>query len=487
MQFVSVYFLVFLLIATAGYYLFPKKYQYVFLVLCNFIYSFAWVRKNLRSWAALLAVILITYAGAIMLDHVKKPALLWTVVICTLAGLIYFKYADFILRTAGRISGRNFGTLQPVMPVGISFFTFQALGYVIDVYRGKYRPEKNPVRYAAFVTFFPTVTSGPIERGDGLLRDLQSPAGRKISWENVAGGFTLFLYGTFVKLVVTDRLSLVADTIFNNYLDYGGAVLLLGAVVYTIQIYCDFSSYSLLAMGTAKILGFSVMENFKAPYLSESVQEFWRRWHVSLSTWFRDYVYIPLGGSRCSTLRKNFNLMVTFLVSGLWHGADWSFVLWGALHGIYQITGNLTKKIRKRTVAALHMNPDCVSFHLWRKFFTFSCVAFAWIFFRCPSIRDALGYIGRMFTEPALWQLTDGTVYQLGLDALNLTILRLGLLLVLAVDLIRYYREKNIDVFLKGQNAWFRIVVLVFMLDMAFVFGEYGPAFRAQDFIYFQF
>lgn len=280
---------------------------------------------------------------------------------------------------------------------------------------------------------------------------------------------------------------MIVNTVFQDYEAYGSTVLIFAAICYTLQIFCDFASYSLIAMGLGKLLGFQLMENFQAPYFSSTIKEFWRRWHISLSTWFRDYVYIPLGGNRCSVRRKNLNLFLTFLVSGLWHGANWTFVVWGAVHGIYQIIGNASLGFRRKCYEKLELKTDCFSFRFGQRLCTFLLVSFAWIFFRSDTIADAFGYIVRMVTEIDIWNLFNGTVYNLGLDVLQMDILGLFLAVVFAVDYIKYKTQKNIDTLLLEQNWIFRCIVMVALFAAILVFGMYGPDFNAQDFIYFQF
>ena len=303
----------------------------------------------------------------------------------------------------------------------------------------------------------------------------------------MAGGLTLLLFGLFQKMVIADRIAILANQVFDNYHMYGTFGLTVGAIAYTIQIYCDFASYSMMAFGVAKVLDFGIIENFQTPYFSRSMREFWRRWHISLSSWFRDYLYIPLGGSRCGKWRRYFNLMVTFLASGLWHGASWSFVVWGGLHGLYQIIGYELRGVKDRINEQLHTKTDCLSYKLGQVLVTFCLTAFAWIFFRAGSLRDAFGYIRRMVTKPDPWCLFNGELYNLGLDRVEMNVLFVGLLILLLVDLVRYFKKQQLDVYLAKQNLWFRWGVLLALIAAVAIFGIYGPGYDAQQFIYFQF
>lgn len=296
----------------------------------------------------LLFSTLVTYAGGLLVERAeakKKKFYMGLTFLCSLGVLGLLKYFDFLLGNVNALLG--LAGIAPVskpfsigLPVGISFYTFQSLGYMVDVYRGDTKAERNILNYALFVSFFPVILSGPIERSGNLLRQIRElPEKALWNYGRVAGGLTLLLFGLFQKMVIADRIAILANQVFDNYHMYGTFGLTVGAIAYTIQIYCDFASYSMMALGVAKVLDFGIIENFQTPYFSRSMREFWRRWHISLSSWFRDYLYIPLGGSRCGKWRRYFNLMVTFLASGLWHGASWGFVVWGGLHGLYQVIG----------------------------------------------------------------------------------------------------------------------------------------------------
>lgn len=243
-----------------------------------------------------------------------------------------------------------------LLPVGISFYTFQALGYTIDVYRGDTCAEKNFFQYALFVSFFPQLVAGPIERSSHLLQQLATP--HKFNSEEAKSGLLLMLWGFFLKIVLADRIAIFVDWVYGDYHTFGGWYLIVATALFAIQIYCDFAGYSIIAMGAAQILGIRLMENFQSPYLAVSVADFWRRWHISLTSWFRDYLYIPLGGSRCSKWRKYMNKMIVFLVSGLWHGAKISFVVWGGLNGLYQIIGEILQPLRDKLVKLFLLKPQ---------------------------------------------------------------------------------------------------------------------------------
>ena len=407
--------------------------------------------------------------------------------------LFFFKYFDFFLENVNRVLSIFHIQLlskpfDVMLPVGISFYTFQALGYIIDVYRGEIKAERNLFRYALFVSFFPQLVAGPIERSKNLLEQIRKiPSRKNVSFENVVNGFTMILYGLFLKMVLADRISILVNTVFGQVFMYGTIELVIGAIGFAIQIYCDFGSYSLIAIGTAQVMGFELMENFNTPYFAHSIKDFWRRWHISLSSWLRDYLYIPLGGNRHGKIRKYINIMVTFLMSGLWHGASWNYVIWGGLHGIYQVIGEMTNPLRGKIQNILKINTTCDSYRLWQVGSTFFLTTFAWIFFRADSLKDALYYISRMVTKWNPWVMFDGGIYELGLNQVEWQIFIIAVVVLLMVDLVRYRRGKRIDIYLAEQNIVFRYVILLLLCLAIFVWGEYGLDFAENQFIYFQF
>lgn len=494
MVFNSVDFLLFFPIVLFVYFLIPKKVRYVWLLVVSYYFYMSWNPK----YAVLIALsTVITYLTGIGIgkaeDKKIKKRMIAGSFVSNLGILFFFKYFDFALLNVNRVLGAvGIEALEKpfdvMLPIGISFYTFQALGYTMDVYRGEMKPEKNIFRYALFVSFFPLIAAGPIERSKNLLRQIQSVHTFRIwNYDNITGGAALMLWGYFMKMVIADRLAILVDSVFGNYTVCTAPALVLAAVFFAFQLYCDFGSYSLIAMGCAKIMGFSVMENFNTPYLALSIKEFWRRWHISLSSWFRDYLYIPLGGNRKGRVRKYINLMITFLVSGLWHGASFSFVAWGGLHGLYQIIGEGLRPARERMVKALHINTESLLHKFVKGLITFALVDFAWIFFRCNSLTESVAYIRRMLTTPDFASLTNGTLFTLGLSQLELIVAIAGLVILLFVDLIRYRKGMQLYEYLNTKWLWLRWSVYIFLVVAIFLFGIYGPGYNAAEFIYFQF
>jgi len=413
-------------------------------------------------------------------------------VVLNLGILFYFKYFDFFLSALNRVLAKFDLQLADraadvLLPVGISFYSFQALGYIIDVYRERIEPEKNILRYALFVSFFPQLVAGPIERSENLLRQVRGIEKIKWNYENVTQGLTLMVWGLFIKMVIADRVAILVNTVFGGIYQFGTVALVTGAIGFALQIYCDFMGYSTIAVGAARVMGFQLMENFDTPYFSRSVGEFWKRWHISLSSWFRDYVYIPLGGNRCSKVRKYLNVMITMGVSGLWHGANFTYVAWGLLHGIYQVAADMTAGFRKKMYEAGKVKTESFSFKLGQTLVTFVLVDVAWIFFRAGSIGEAINYCKRIFTKWDPWSLFNGEIYTLGLEQKEFNILIVAAVVLLLVDLLRYFKKQTITEFLKDQCIWFRWGVIFAMIFAVLVFGIYGIKFESSQFIYFQF
>lgn len=335
-------------------------------------------------------------------ENKRRKRLVWLFASLGFLPLLVFKYYSFLndnISAGLAFVGLQFALpgLNWAIPIGISFFSFQAVGYMLDVYHGRIDAERNLLDYLLFVSFFPQVMSGPISRAEELLPQIKNP--NKFDYGQGKQGLKWLLWGMFIKLVIADRLGLYVDTVYANYIHYSGASILVASLFYTLQIYCDFAGYSLMAIGIAATLGFNLINNFKRPYFATSITDFWRRWHISLTRWLTQHVYIPLGGSRCSKSRTYWNIFVTFLVSGIWHGANWSFIVWGMMHGIMQTVEKAMgwQKYEGRNWAI----------KAFRICITFLLVNFTWVFFRMPSIGDAWGAIVRIFTAFGTPNLSD--------------------------------------------------------------------------------
>lgn len=497
MEFNSINFMIFFPVVLALYFVIPKTLRQIWLLAASYYFYMSW---NARYALLIAASTLITYVSGIAIERYRdsgrtgrRLTVLFSCLGINLGILLFFKYGNFLIASLDRgLELLHMGSVDQrfyfLLPVGISFYTFQALGYTIDVYRGDVRAETNLIRYALFVSFFPQLVAGPIERSKNLLSQMHNIADIKL-WNarRVTSGTILMIWGFFVKMVIADRAAVLVNTVFDNYRMYGSTQLILAAVFFALQIYCDFGSYSLIAIGAAKIMGFELMENFNTPYFACSIRDFWSRWHISLSTWFRDYLYIPLGGNRRGRVRKSVNIMIVFLASGLWHGADWSYVVWGGIHGAYQVIGDYLASFREKCIRKLRVNTACFSWKFLQTAVTFILVVFAWIFFRADSIGDAFHYIRRIWMRPTPWVLFNGEIFTLGLDRPEMNILLVSICMLGLVDLVRYRKKMTLDVFLMQQNLWFRGGIMIGLVVLIFVCGKYGVGFDPQQFIYFQF
>lgn len=500
MLFNSISYLIFFPIVVLLYFAFPHRARYLWLLISSYYFYMAWNPK----YALLIALsTVLTYLSGLLIGRenrlvekhgeartsFRKKVWVFISMASNLSILFLFKYFDFFIENANRILGHlGMELITPafdvILPVGISFYTFQALSYTMDVYRGEIYVEKNLFKYALFVSFFPQLVAGPIERSKNLL--VQISRRHYFDYDRVKNGLLLMLWGFFLKLVIADRVAVIVNRVYNDYGSYEGLVLVLATLFFGIQIYCDFASYSLIAKGSAQVMGFKLMDNFHQPYFAQSIGEFWHRWHISLSTWFRDYLYIPLGGNRKGTLRKYINIMIVFLVSGLWHGANWTFVIWGFLHGSFQVIGQASKPFKERVTDIFRIDRSAGSYKLGRILVTYVLVNFAWIFFRAPGLTEAKGIIENMFAAFNPWIFTDGSLYELGLSIGSFWVGIVSIVLLMGVSIAQYNKISIREKFAK-QGLIFRWLISLGLIFSIIIFGIYGPGYSASQFIYFQF
>lgn len=498
MLFNSYQFLIFFPIVVLIYWAIPLRFRYIWLLAASYYFYMCW---NAKYALLLLFSTAVTYASGIIINKIKsleleegkrtrymKLCVAFSFVI-NIGVLAWFKYFNFIFENVQKVFAHigialSSPAFDIVLPVGISFYIFQALSYTVDVYRGDIYAEKNFLKYALFVSFFPQLVAGPIERSKNLLKQVAEP--HRFDYEKCREGFLLMLWGFFLKLVIADRAAIIVNTVYNDYGSYPGMYLVVATVLFAFQIYCDFAGYSTIAMGAAKIMGFELMENFDCPYFAKSVSEFWRRWHISLSSWFRDYLYIPLGGNRKGTARKYFNMMIVFLTSGMWHGAQWSFIVWGGINGLYQIIGERLMPVRNKLNKLLRLKRESFGHKLFKVVTTFVLIDFAWIFFRANRFTDAFGIIKSMFSVRNWWVLFDDSLFTLGLDWKNFMLLILAILILLVSDIFKYKGIKVRKVIMR-QELWFRWSLYIAAIAGILVFGIWGPGYDASAFIYFQF
>jgi D-alanyl-lipoteichoic acid acyltransferase DltB (MBOAT superfamily) len=468
MLFNSLKFLAFFPSVLIIYFSLKPRYRNIFLLLASYYFYLNWQPIYV---VLILVSTLVTWLCSLFIENSvnanRKKIYLALSLIINFSILFFYKYFNFINQIAfdflDSVGIRyQMVNLDILLPVGISFYTFQAVGYTIDVYRENLKHEKNIINYALFVSFFPQLVAGPIERAKNLL-----PQFREInffSWTNFYEGVKLMLWGYFLKLVLADRLGIYVDAIYNNIENHNGSSIILASILFAFQIYGDFAGYSLIAIGTAKAMGFDLMANFRRPYFGSNIKSFWSRWHISLSTWFKDYLYIPLGGNRKSKFRANINLFLTFFISGIWHGANYTFVIWGALHGTYQI---IEKSFGYKK------DKDSIIIGFIKILITFLLVDFAWIFFRANTISDAFLAINKIFTSP------NGNLFLKG-DVL------LGGSLALLILFIKEFKDEfYVDKinFMSNKNKYISIFYFVLLLSIILLFG----VFDSDQFIYFQF
>ncbi len=490
----SLQFLIFFPIVVVLYFNMPYKWRVYFLLLASYYFYMCW---RVSYILLIIASTLIDYFCAMAMEQEigrqgRRKFLLISLV-ANLGLLFSFKYFNFFIGSAEQVLGAfnifyHFPSLKVLLPVGISFYTFQTLSYSIEVYRGKIAAERNLSRFALYVAFFPQLVAGPIERADRLLpqigRDYDYDHGRTLE------GLRQVIWGFFKKVVIADRLALLVNHVYSDPSSQSSPALLLATYFFAFQIYCDFSGYSDIAIGTARIMGIDLMKNFDRPYHSKSIHEFWSRWHISLSTWFRDYLYIPLGGNRVARSRWYANVMIVFLVSGLWHGANWTFVVWGMLHGLYMLVGELTLKLRKTVCRAVGLARLPGVHKALQVLITFHLVLLSWIFFRAQTISGAFDIIGRICRFEGAGEFwtaitTQGkAAFMLGMGRYELAVAVLSIVTMELVHLFERRRDKLEKIPRTGEiPLWRKYVVSYLLILIILVFGE----FSSNEFIYFQF
>ncbi|MBK8611215.1 MAG: MBOAT family protein [Chitinophagaceae bacterium] len=478
MLFNSLEFLLFFIVVTTIFFALPHKYRWFHLLAASCYFYMAFVPIYI---VILFGTIIIDYFAGIWIERATGTRRKWLLIISIISNigvLVVFKYYNFFLDNLNAATGHAgsdtvFPYLNILLPIGLSFHTFQALSYTIEVYRGNHKAEKHFGIYALYVMFYPQLVAGPIERPQNVLHQFHEK--KFFDANDFFIGFKMMIWGFFKKIVIADRLAILVNQVYNHPTEHNATMLLIATVFFAIQIYCDFSGYSSIAIGAARVMGFRLMTNFNNPYQARSINEFWKRWHISLSTWFRDYLYISMGGNRVSVPRWYFNLFFVFLVSGFWHGANWTFLIWGALHGLYLVAEILVSKTRE-TGAGKNGLPKYSGVRRFLQVcLTFTLVTFAWIFFRANSVSDAL-YIVKNIVKGQWGGLQSGQVFSefsMVLSFLLIVVLFLAewkwVDRIIALKLDEKYR----------LNLAFGIVLITGILVLG--------VFRKLSFIYFQF
>lgn len=491
MLFNSFQFLIFFPLVVLVYFLVPGKVRYLWLLTASYYFYMCW---NAKYALLLFFSTAVTWISGIVLQQVSqkdweseriafcKKVCVAVSFLLNLSILFFFKYYYFTVDNLNYLLEKcHLKVIEPrfdiVLPVGISFYIFQALSYTMDVYRQEIKAEKNFARYALFVSFFPQLVAGPIERSKNLLIQMENMDRLKLwNYERVRNGILLMIWGFFQKLVIADRIAIVVNQVYESYQKFGFVELATTAVLFSFQIYCDFGGYSNIARGAAEVMGISLMNNFRQPYLAVDIKDFWRRWHISLTSWFTDYLYIPLGGNRNGRGTQCRNILIVFLCSGLWHGANWTYVVWGLLHGFAQVIGNIRKWMfpekRWENYAGIRAVKTAV---------TFGIVTIFWVFFRADTIGQALGYLTQCLKYRRLQTFTA-----MGLNKANWIVLLLSLAILFVVDGI-HERGISIRQSLYGRNVLVRGAVYLAAIWGIILFGIYGYQYDVSQFIYFQF
>jgi len=485
MLFNSIEFLIFFVIAVTLYLFIPHRFKWLFLLLASYYFYMCW---NPVYIVLILASTLIDYFAGILMGKTgekRKRRKYLILSLCSNLGLLFaFKYFNFFNGAFKVLLDNinvtyNIGALHVLLPVGISFYTFQTLSYTFDVYRGQKEPEKHFGIFALYVSFFPQLVAGPIERSTRLLPQFHKKI--KFDYERVTDGLLLMLWGFFKKIVIADRVAVMVDQVYNNVYDYQGLALIIATLLFAFQIYCDFSGYSDIAVGAARILGFDLTINFRTPYYAKSISEFWKRWHISLTSWFKDYLYISLGGKRVTKWRWYYNIMIVFVLSGLWHGANWTFIIWGALNGFYLLFSIWTVGFREQAARLIHLDKFPGLHKLIKVAVTFTLVCFAWIFFRANSLNEAFYIITHLFSglfnEATMGFITSG----FGFGIRSLIIALAAISLMEAVQLVQ--QRTSVKALLIAKPAVIRLAVYIGLIAGIIMLGK----FSANQFIYFQF
>lgn len=452
----------------------PNKCKKYFLFVFNYIYAYA--IGGISTILVLCSVAFMTYCYGLLMEkyHRLRKFFLYVFIICSLGVLFYGKYLNFFLQTKSKILGGETESIDIVVMIGISYYLLSAIGYAIDLYKEKYNAERNLGVLMLWLAFFPKLIAGPVEKYESFQQSLDNLDSYGFNPDVLKRGLLVMAWGYFLKIIIADRLSLFVDSVYADIDNMPSAVILAAVLIYSLQIYTDFAGYSYIALGAALAMGLKITNNFNHPYFAKSITEFWRRWHISLSTWLKEYIYIPLGGNRKGKLRQNVNLMITFLVSGLWHGAAWHYVVWGGVHGLFQV-------IEKN--CSLKIKSENSIFHILKIVKNYIIVSFAWVFFRADTMPDAIRVIANIFS----FKRGDFFDYlTINIDKSDWTIIAIAVIFMFVIELAQY---KNISIYQKIQekNVVVRWIFYYGVVVVLLIFGIYGPGYNASEFIYFKY
>lgn len=475
----SLFFPIFLIISVTLYFLLPGKIRPAFLLIISWIFC---AMISIHSLIILILISIFTFFAGRWIHtgdqetgkSVSKRRMILSVSACIFI-LATYKYLPYLLQHFKFIPDTADAVLNNlIIPVGLSFYMFQAISYLADIYLQKCPVETNFVNYSLYLAYYAKFISGPIERESSFREQLNSLGSvRFLHRGRLSLSVTYLLCGYFMKLVIADRLALVVNPLFDAPCSYDSFFLVMGALLYTIQIYCDFAGYSFISIGCSLLFGIQLTANFQAPYFSKNITEFWRRWHMSLSSWLRDYVYIPLGGNRKGFLRKCINTMIVFVICGMWHGAGFSFLAWGFLHGIYSVADAFKEKFRIKIP--------------FSRILTFFSVAFAWIFFKASGLKSALLYLYSMLTLGVRKSQFPSFMLTLELSVIEITVIVIGIFLIISGDMISYRKQEPLPELIQHMGNLPRYLIFYLLIILLFIFGIYGPGYHSEQFIYMQF
>ena len=485
MQYLSFVFIAFVVIVFALYYFIPQKFRWIVLLGASLFFYLCY---DVRYILFLLFVAISTFCCAKFgrCKRRNKENLILCIVanVCLWFIIKGLPWVGSCINTILRVLFDGYQVqLSPILvPVGISYYVLLAISYLVDVYKKQIKPEKNFLKYLLYLSYFPTIVQGPICKYAQLKKQLI--AGNRVGYEKVKSQLLLILIGIIKKMVIADRIAILANYCFANYAELDGAILYIGAVSYSIQLYMDFSGCVDICRGVSALFGIELVDNFNGPYFSKSIKEFWSRWHISLSTWLKDYIYIPLGGNRKGKVRKYINLLITFLVSGIWHGAGVSYIVWGFLQGVYQIVGECSYHLRSKIKEHFKIQPDSLSDRIYRVVITFNLTTFAWIFFRSGRFLSALEYIARMFSSFGVWRMFDRSLFLEGLSGTQYLILVINIVFVFIIDYLRIKRNVFISSCILNCHLVIRWSIYLLLIFDIILFGTYGQGYDMSGFLY---
>lgn len=479
MAFITVNFYILVIFLLLIYYIAPLKYRWIVLLLGSLCFYHL---LDKQGFGRLLMMVILSYTAAMILSFLKKKKengqiqllVLWLSILFIVRPLFMIKEGNFI--SVAFLGGE---TKDYIIPLGIAFYTLQMIGYLTDIYNGKATCQKNFAKYVLFVTYFPQIVQGPIPRYEKMQQLYEE---HPFHEETFVKGIHLIIWGFFLKLMIADKAGIIVNTVFGSPEIYKGWYILLAGVLYSLQLYTDFQACVCIAKGVSALFGIHLADNFRNPYFSKSIKEFWQRWHISLSSWFRDYIYIPLGGNRRGRVRKWINVYIVFVISGIWHGAGYKYIFWGLMHATYQLVGSVTEKLRTTMYKRLHIKQNSFLAILIKRSVTFLLVMLAWIIFRADSLHGGLAMIASMVTVWNPWVVFSDTVFSLGLDWKDFMVLIASSMLLLKISCIQ--QKRGVSDWILNQHLFIRWGLYIISIINILVFGTYGFGFDAQDFIY---